>query len=53
MLSIRLATEKTGKRLTIRDSLFGHVTDSHAESLRSGWTQLFTEGLKDFVEQQA
>ena len=53
LLSIRLATEKTGTRLTIRDSLLGHVTDGHAESLRSGWKQLFTEGLKYFVEKQA
>ncbi len=53
MLSISIATEKTGTRLTIRDALFGHVTDGHAESLRSGWKQLFTEGLKKIVEKQA
>ena len=53
MLSIRLTTEKSGTRLTIRDSLFGHVTDGHAKSLRSGWTQLFNDGLKDFVEKHA
>lgn len=53
MLSIRLAAEKQGTRLTIRDALFGHVTEGHVESLRSGWTQLFTDGLKSFLEQPA
>lgn len=50
MLSIRLVGEKAGTRLTIRDSLFGHVTDGQVESLSSGWTQLFTAGLKSFLE---
>lgn len=50
MLSMRLVEEAGGTRLTIRDSLFGHVTERTAESLRSGWNQLFTDGLKAFVE---
>jgi uncharacterized protein YndB with AHSA1/START domain len=52
LLSIRLYAEQKGTRLTIRDSLYGHVTDSHAGSLATGWEQLFTEGLKAFVERQ-
>lgn len=50
MLTIRLIEEAGGTRLTIRDSLYGHVTEGTANSLRSGWQQLFTDGLKAFVE---
>ena len=50
MLSMRLVEEAGGTRLTIRDSLYGHVTEGTATSLRSGWNQLFTDGLKAFVE---
>ncbi len=34
----------------ITDSLFGGSSDKAVESLREGWTTLFTDGLKRFVE---
>ncbi len=50
MLTVRLKADGKSTRLTISDSLFGHVTDGHAASLSLGWTQLFNEGLKAFIE---
>ncbi len=52
LLTVRLKDEGTATRLTFSDSLFGRVTDGHASSLRAGWAQLFTDGLKAFVERQ-
>lgn len=50
MLTIRLKADGQSTELTIADSLFGHVTDGHASSLCAGWTQLFTDGLKAYLE---
>ena len=50
MLTIRLTADGQSTRLSIADSLFGHVSDGHASSLCSGWTQLFNDGLKFFIE---
>jgi hypothetical protein len=50
MLTVRLKPDGQSTRLTITDSLFGHVSDGHATSLCSGWTQLFNDGLKAFIE---
>lgn len=49
-LTVRLLAENSGTKLTIQDSLTGVVTDGHAESLRSGWLQLFSIGLKKWAE---
>ncbi len=52
MLTVKLAeTPANHTELTITDALLGHVTDQQMASLRSGWTQLFAEGLKPFAEQ--
>jgi len=50
MLIAKLDSEQEATRLSITDALYGRVTDDQVESLRSGWTQLFTSGLKSFLE---
>lgn len=50
LLTIRLSEERDGTLLTLRDCLYGHVSDAQVQSLSSGWTQLFNDGLKAFVE---
>lgn len=50
MLTVRLKADGKSTRLTITDSLFGHVSDDHASSLCSRWTQLFNDGLKAHIE---
>ena len=50
MLSLTLEARGDRTVLHVRDALYGHVTEDQAESLRSGWTQLFTEGLRQHVE---
>ncbi len=49
---MKFALEETdgGTTLKVTDALFGHVLDSHVDSLQGGWRQLFTEGLKAYVE---
>ncbi len=37
-------------RLQITDSLFGRVTDDFVRCLQAGWKELFTDGLKKFIE---
>jgi uncharacterized protein YndB with AHSA1/START domain len=51
LLTLKLAGDGKSTTLHVRDSLFGHVPDSHALSLQSGWKQLFTLGLKAYCEQ--
>lgn len=50
MLSARISGTNSSTVLSITDALYGRVTDGQADSLRSGWTQLFSSGLKEFVE---
>lgn len=50
LLSVRLTEDGTGTRLTVTDALYGRVSDEQASSLKSGWKQLFGDGLKKFVE---
>jgi uncharacterized protein YndB with AHSA1/START domain len=49
---VKLAVEPqdTGCLLKISDSRHGNVDDKHVESYPDGWRQLFTDGLKAFVE---
>lgn len=39
-----------GCTLKVVDAIVGRVDDATIESLESGWTQLFTDGLKAFAE---
>lgn len=39
-----------GSLVKVSDSHQGHVDEQNLNSLNEGWTQLFTEGLKAFVE---
>ena len=50
MLSARLHAEGGTTHLAVTDALYGHVSDAQVESLRSGWTTLFNDGLKAFLE---
>ena len=52
LLTIGLEETAEGTRLTVTDALYGRVSDGQASSLESGWKQLFTDGLKSFVENQ-
>lgn len=49
-LKLSLAANETGCALKVTDAQHGNVSESSARSLAEGWTQLFTEGLKAFVE---
>ncbi len=50
MLHIALSDRAGGTLLRVADALFGRVSDENAESLKSGWTQLFGAGLKAHAE---
>lgn len=50
MLHLGLEDHAAGTRFVVRDAIFGHVTDQHAESLSGGWKQLFGDGLKVYAE---
>ncbi len=50
MLTARLQPDGDATTLSISDALYGRVTDGQVDSLRSGWEQQFSEGLKAFVE---
>lgn len=51
--NLKLAVEasETGSILKVTDAQFGNVSQSNLQSLSEGWAQLFTDGLKAFVEQ--
>jgi len=40
-----------GSVLKVTDAHHGHVDEANIRSLQDGWTELFSEGLKAFVEQ--
>ncbi len=50
LLTIKLVAHGKGTRLVVSDALYGHVEDTQVESLRSGWQQIFDDGLRKFVE---
>ena len=50
LLTLKLAEHGKGTRLTVSDALYGRVEDKQVESLRSGWQQMFNDGLRKFVE---
>lgn len=50
MLSFRLHEEGNSTLLKVTDALYGHVKDGQDTSLESGWTTLFNDGLKAFLE---
>lgn len=53
--SLKLAIEPKGdgSLLTIADARHGNVDESHVQSYADGWKQLFTDGLKQFVEERS
>ena len=50
MMTIRLAPDGDATTVTVTDALYGRLTEGTANSLQSGWKQLFGDGLKTFVE---
>ena len=50
LLTIKLIENGKGTRLVVSDALYGQVADKQVESLRSGWQQMFDNGLRAFVE---
>jgi uncharacterized protein YndB with AHSA1/START domain len=50
---LKLAVEPRGKGsvLKVSDTHHGNVDDKNLASLESGWTTLFTDGLKRYVEE--
>ncbi len=51
--NLKFALEETdvGCVLKVTDSHHGHIDDGNIRSLQEGWTTLFTDGLKQFIEQ--
>ncbi|MGB0714749.1 MAG: SRPBCC domain-containing protein [Phycisphaerae bacterium] len=50
LLTLKLSDGPKGTVLQVTDSLFGKVSESHVTSTRSGWSQLFDDGLRAFIE---
>lgn len=53
LLKLALEEDSGATVLRVTDSLVGHVTDSTANTMQEGWTQLFSEGLKAHLESRA
>lgn len=49
-LSIKVEPTDEGCRLLVDDALCGYITDENAESLETGWKELFGEHLKKAAE---
>ncbi len=49
-LTLSLVESDGGCKLLVHDAHVGNVDEQTAESLHSGWQQLFGEGLRQFVE---
>ncbi|MEQ8767826.1 MAG: SRPBCC domain-containing protein [Planctomycetota bacterium] len=50
LLTLKLEAAGSGTKLTVQDGLFGQVSEQSVKSLQAGWTHLFTDGLKAFIE---
>ncbi len=50
MLRLGLEERDGGTVLVVQDATFGHTSAETAKSLEDGWRQLFTDGLKRYVE---
>ena len=53
--NLRLSVEETesGCVLQVTDARHGYMDEAHIQSNQEGWTQLFTDGLKQYVESTA
>ena len=49
-LTIELEDHPSGCRVVVSESHIGHITEKHLTSLRDGYMQLFTDGLKRYCE---
>ncbi len=50
LLTLKLVETEGGTRLVVSDALYGLVAEKQIESLKSGWQQMFDDGLRKFVE---
>lgn len=50
LLTLKLFARGKGTRLVVSDALYGRVEEKQVASLKSGWQQMFDEGLRKFVE---
>lgn len=50
LLSLKLEKRGDTTVLRVSDGLFGRIGDTQADALSSGWRQIFTDGLKAYVE---
>jgi hypothetical protein len=50
MLTLKLSGSGSQAHLTINDAIYGSISQGLVDSLESGWTELFGQGLKLFVE---
>ena len=50
LLQLSLVEQGAGTLLRVEDALYGNVSESSAASLKDGWGQLFTDGLKAHAE---
>ena len=50
ILTLKLIEIEKGTRLIVSDALYGRVDERQADSLKSGWQQMFNDGLRKFVE---
>ena len=53
LLHLSLEATATGTLFKVQDSQFGAIQASAAKSMEEGWTWLFTDGLKKYVEQES
>ncbi|MFT5316006.1 MAG: hypothetical protein ACI9UK_001845 [Candidatus Krumholzibacteriia bacterium] len=51
LLTLNLQPEGDKTRLTVSDALYGRVDEKQADSLQSGWLQMFDQGLRLHIEQ--
>lgn len=51
-LKLALSETETGCILQVSDSRHGNVDPAQVKSYEDGWNQLFTDGLKAYVEKQ-
>ena len=50
MLELALEDNDGGTLFTVRDAMFGSVTEATAKTMSEGWELLFGDGLRAFVE---
>lgn len=50
VLKLALEEKKGNTLLKVTQEMYGHISDDNMKNVSVGWTQLFTDGLKKYVE---